>query len=168
MREIEIRRFDNRRCCWTSLPSVVMWRSSDTLTRPDDLSLTSSVPFCFASVSLLVCPRARIHTHMHPYAHASPSHQNFTHDPARMVWLFGLMLRGIVHCTALPKVFQPPLGWGTGSVLAAKFAHREWIPVIMLGWFGSGPYWTTLFGVTGPPGGPDFDGVPITIKGVRF
>lgn len=24
----------------------------------------------------------------------------------RLVWLFGLMLRGIIHCTALPKIFE--------------------------------------------------------------
>jgi hypothetical protein len=24
----------------------------------------------------------------------------------RLVWLFGIMLRGIIHCTALPKVFE--------------------------------------------------------------
>ena len=87
-----------------------------------------------------------------------------------MVWLFGLMLRGIIYCTAIPKtMFQPHLGWGAGSVMAARFVHREWIPVIMLGWFGSEQYWTILFNVNGPPPvDPTFDGVPITIRGVRL
>jgi hypothetical protein len=34
----------------------------------------------------------------------------------RLVWLFGVMLRGIVHCTALPQVFSPPIGFGSGAV----------------------------------------------------
>lgn len=39
----------------------------------------------------------------------------------RLVWLFGVMLRGIIHCTPLPSIFQPPLGWGAGCVVAGKF-----------------------------------------------
>ena len=27
----------------------------------------------------------------------------------RLVWLFGVMLRGIIHCTDLPKIFEPPM-----------------------------------------------------------
>jgi len=84
----------------------------------------------------------------------------------RLVWLYGVMLRGIISCTALPTIFNPPLGWGAGSVAAARFAHREWLPVIMLGWFGSEFYWKTLFGVDGPPR-DTFDGVPIKIRHVR-
>lgn len=52
----------------------------------------------------------------------------------------------------------------------ARFAHREWLPCIMLGWYGSAWYWKYLFGVDGPPD-PDaaeFDGFPITIHGVRM
>jgi hypothetical protein len=84
----------------------------------------------------------------------------------RLVWLFGVMLRGIVHCTALPQIFSPPIGFGSGAVAAARFAHREWLPCIMLGWYGSGFYWKTLFGVNGPPP-TGFDGVPIKIRHVR-
>jgi len=85
----------------------------------------------------------------------------------RLVWLFGLMLRGIVHCTALPQIFMPPIGFGAGACMAARFAHREWLPIIMLGWYGSEYYWKTLFGVNGPPP-TDFDGVPIKIRNVRL
>lgn len=85
----------------------------------------------------------------------------------RLVWLFGLMLRGIVHCTALPKIFEPPIGFGAGAVAAARFAHREWLPCIMLGWYGSEYYWKLLFGVNGPPPNSGFDGVPIEIRRVR-
>lgn len=85
----------------------------------------------------------------------------------RLVWLFGLMLRGIIHCTDLPIIFEPPIGFGAGAVAAARYAHREWLPCIMLGWYGSGFYWRTLFGVDGSPKS-SFDGVPIKIRHVRF
>jgi hypothetical protein len=64
---------------------------------------------------------------------------------------------------------QPTIGWGAGSVFAASFAHREWIPAIMIGWYGSQYYWHTIFGVNGPPNPADvaFDGFPITIHRVR-
>ena len=83
----------------------------------------------------------------------------------RLVWLFGVMLRGLFLNTAMPRIFDPPIGWGAGSVAAARFAHREWLPCVMLGWYGSGYYWKTIFGVTGPPDG--FGGVSISIHGVR-
>ena len=86
----------------------------------------------------------------------------------RLVWLFGLMLRGIIHCTALPQIFDPSMSWGAGSVAAARYAHREWLPCILLGWFGSDFYWRILFGVNGPPRGSSFDGVPIRIQHVQF
>lgn len=41
----------------------------------------------------------------------------------RLVWLYGVMLRGIIHCTALPKIFEPTIGWGAGSVLAGTSSH---------------------------------------------
>ena len=87
----------------------------------------------------------------------------------RLVWLYGVMLRGVLQCTAIPKVFNPPIGWGAGAVLAARFAVREWLPCILLGWYGSEWYWKRLFGVNGAPdnGKSDFDGVPIAIKKVR-
>ena len=52
----------------------------------------------------------------------------------------------------------------------ARFAHREWLPCIMLGWYGSDWYWKYLFAVDGPPkpSDADFDGFPITIHGVRL
>lgn len=86
----------------------------------------------------------------------------------RLVWLFGLMLRGIIGCTDLPKVFEPHLGFGSGAVLAARFAHREWLPCIMLGWYGGGFYWNKIFGVDGPPRDGRFNGVPIKIREVRI
>lgn len=86
----------------------------------------------------------------------------------RLVWLFGLMLRGIIHCTALPKIFEPPIGFGAGAVAAARFANREWLPCIMLGWYGGDFYWRKIFGLDGAPGDQNFDGVPITIYGVSF
>jgi hypothetical protein len=86
----------------------------------------------------------------------------------RLVWLFGLMLRGIIHCTALPKIFEPPIGFGAGAVAAARFANREWLPCIMLGWYGGDFYWRKIFGLDGAPGDQNFNGVPITIYGVSF
>lgn len=55
-------------------------------------------------------------------------------------------------------------------MFAARFANREWIPVIMLGWFGSQYYWKEIFGVHGPPNPKDvsFDGFPITIHKVQL
>lgn len=57
----------------------------------------------------------------------------------------------------------------------ARFAHREWLPVIMLGWYGGDLYWKYLWGVDGPPvdgvtgeRSDVFDGVPIAIRGVRL
>jgi len=85
----------------------------------------------------------------------------------RLVWLFGLMLRGIIRCTALPKIFEPPLGFGSGAVLAARFAHREWLPCIMLGWYGGGFYWNNIFGVAGPPRDDRFYGVPINVRKIH-
>mmetsp|Transcript_7488 Transcript_7488/g.18436 ORF Transcript_7488/g.18436 Transcript_7488/m.18436 type:complete len:272 (-) Transcript_7488:2500-3315(-) len=89
----------------------------------------------------------------------------------RLVFLYGIMLRGFLRCTALPKIFNPPIGWGAGSVVAAKFAFREWLPTILLGWYGSQYYWK-LFSVNGPPKdhSPDdpFFGFPITIHKVQF
>jgi hypothetical protein len=87
----------------------------------------------------------------------------------RLVWLYGVMLRGVFKCTAIPKVFNPPIGWGAGAALAAKYAVREWLPCILLGWYGSDWYWRVAFGVRGAPGNTkDFQGVPITIHKVRF
>lgn len=89
----------------------------------------------------------------------------------RLVFLFGIMLRGFVRCTALPKIFDPPIGWGAGSVVAARFACREWLPIILIGWYASKFYWN-LFSVNGPPKdhSPDdpFYGFPITIHKVMF
>jgi len=92
----------------------------------------------------------------------------------RLVWLVGVLLRGTVQCTAVPKVFNPKLtGWGAGTVLGAKCTHQEWIATFMLGWFGSEYYWKVLFGCNGPPHpgthNPDgFDGVPVAITRVRI
>lgn len=65
--------------------------------------------------------------------------------------------------TALPAVFDPPLGLGAGACLAARCTHREWLACIMLGWYGGGGYWH-LLGVHPPP---DFEGVPISVRKVR-
>lgn len=86
----------------------------------------------------------------------------------RLVWLFGLMLRGIIYCTDIPQIFNPPIGFGAGAVVAARYAQREWLPVIFVGWYGGDWYWTKVFGLTasGPP--TDFGGVPIRIQQVRM
>jgi len=97
-----------------------------------------------------------------------------------LVWLVGVLLRGTFECTSVPKVFNPTLsGWGAGTVLGAKCTHQEWIATFMIGWFLSEHYWRVLFGCNGPPfrkkkkddGTSDddgFDGIPITIRGVRL
>lgn len=83
----------------------------------------------------------------------------------RLVFLVGLMLRGFFSCTALPVVFDPPIGFGAGSAAAAGWAGREWLPVCMAGWYLSGPYWK-MFGVNGPPMDGRFEGVPISVRNV--
>ena len=47
--------------------------------------------------------------------------------------------------------------------MAAKYAHREWLPCLVLGWFVGGAYWDAL-GVRPPPWST---GVPIVINRVR-
>jgi hypothetical protein len=86
----------------------------------------------------------------------------------RLVWLFGLMLRGIVFCTALLRFLIRLFHGVQDPVAAARYAHREWLPCILLGWFGSDFYWRILFGVNGPPRGSSFTGVPITIQHVKL
>lgn len=83
----------------------------------------------------------------------------------RLVFLVGLMLRGFFSCTAVPVVFDPPIGFGAGSAAAAGWAGREWLPVCMAGWYLSGPYWK-VFGVNGPPSDGRFEGVPISVRNV--
>ena len=81
----------------------------------------------------------------------------------RIVCLAGLMLRGMVMSTGLPALFDPPLGLGIGSCVAARFTSREWLACMMIGWFLSGPYWEVL-DVSAPPG---FGGVPVRVRNVR-
>ena len=79
----------------------------------------------------------------------------------RIVALAGLMLRGLQVSTAIP--LDPPIGFGAGANLAARWCHREWLPCIMIGWYAGGAYWTAL-GVQPPP---TYSGVPIVINRVR-
>lgn len=70
----------------------------------------------------------------------------------RMTFLAGLMLRSLQLATRLHKVFDVTYGYAAGATLAASFAHREWLPCIMLGWGAGGLYWSA-FRVR-PPGVP--------------
>ena len=80
----------------------------------------------------------------------------------RVVAFAGLMLRALTKSTGMP--LGPSIGFGVGSNLAAKWARREWLPCLVLGWYAGGPYWDTLD--VRPAEG--FGGVPIWISGVRL
>lgn len=75
----------------------------------------------------------------------------------------GLMLRSLHLSTALPEVWNPSIGLGAGACLAARWAQREWLACLMVGWYSGGAYWRAL-GVDPPP---DFGGVPVTVRRVR-
>jgi len=83
----------------------------------------------------------------------------------RLVFLVGLMMRGLVLCTAVPYVFNPPVGFGAGAAMAAEWAGREWIPVCFWGWYLGGPYWRAM-GIAGPPEDGQFVGFPIVVEGL--
>ena len=73
------------------------------------------------------------------------------------------MLRSLHVSTALPCVWDPPLGLGAGACLAARWAQREWLACLMVGWYTGGMYWRAM-GVEPPRG---FVGVPVTVRRVR-
>ncbi len=60
----------------------------------------------------------------------------------RVVALAGLMLRALVKCFRAP--LEPSIGFGVGTKLAARYAHREWLPCLVLGWYAGGPLWDVL------------------------
>ena len=82
----------------------------------------------------------------------------------RIVALAGLMLRSLHVATALPQVFDPPVGLGAGACLAARYVRREWLACLMVGWYAGGAYWR-LLGVDAPSG---FGGVPVQVRRVRL
>ena len=51
----------------------------------------------------------------------------------RVVALAGLMLRALVKCFRAP--LEPSIGFGVGTKLASRYAHREWLPCLVLGWY---------------------------------
>lgn len=79
----------------------------------------------------------------------------------RVVTLAGLMLRSLAKCFRMPM--EPSIGFGVGAKLAAQYAHREWLPCLVLGWFAGGWYWDALD--VKPPEWAT--GVPIVINRVR-
>ena len=81
----------------------------------------------------------------------------------RIVALAGLMLRSMHLSTALPAIWNPPIGLGAGACLAAQWAQREWLACFMVGWYAGGVYWSAM-GVAPPPG---FAGVPVSVRRVR-
>jgi len=80
----------------------------------------------------------------------------------RVVALAGLMLRSLAKCFRMPM--EPSIGFGVGAKFAAQYAHREWLPCLLIGWFAGGPYWASLD--VAPP--PSYGGAGITIRGVCF
>lgn len=82
----------------------------------------------------------------------------------RIVALAGLMLRSLHLSTALPYIFDPPVGLGAGACLAARYARREWLACLVVGWYTGGGYWL-LMGVRSPD--VDFSGVPVAVRRVR-
>ena len=60
----------------------------------------------------------------------------------RVVALAGLMLRALVKCFRAP--LEPSIGFGVGTKLAARYAHREWLPCLVLGWYAGGPLWDAV------------------------
>ena len=60
----------------------------------------------------------------------------------RVVALAGLMLRALVKCFKAP--LEPSIGFGVGTKLAARYAHREWLPCLVPGWYAGGPLWDVL------------------------
>ena len=79
----------------------------------------------------------------------------------RVVALAGLMLRALVKCFRAP--LEPSIGFGVGTKLASRYAHREWLPCLVLGWYAGGPLWTLLD--VKPPAWNK--GVPIVVNRVR-
>ena len=71
----------------------------------------------------------------------------------RIVFLAGLMLRSVQQATELRRVFEPSLGYAAGALLAARFARREWLSCMLLGWGAGGGYWAA-FRVAPPGAGP--------------
>jgi len=82
----------------------------------------------------------------------------------RIIALAGLMLRSLHLSTALPTIWDPSLGLGAGACLAARWAQREWLACMMVGWYMGGLYWRAL-GVAPPP---NFGGVPVVVRQVRL
>ena len=82
----------------------------------------------------------------------------------RIVALAGLMLRSLHLSTALPALWDPPIGLGAGACLAAQWAQREWLACLMVGWYVGGIYWKDAMGVVPPS---DFAGVPVFVRRVR-
>ena len=62
----------------------------------------------------------------------------------RIVFLAGLMLRSLQMATGVVRAFDPSLGYAAGATLAARFAQREWLPCILLGWGVGGLYWSAF------------------------
>ena len=58
---------------------------------------------------------------------------------------------------------EPSIGFGVGTKLAARYAHREWLPCLVLGWYAGGPLWDVLD--VKPPAWNK--GVPIVVNRVR-
>ena len=81
----------------------------------------------------------------------------------RIVALAGLMLRSLHVSTALPSIWDPPIGLGAGACVAARWAQREWLACLMVGWYVGGAYWC-IMGVAPPAG---FAGVPVAVRQVR-
>lgn len=68
----------------------------------------------------------------------------------RIVFLAGIMLRSLQLSTKLRFVFDPTTGFSAGTMLAAHWTQREWLPCLLVGWGIGGLYWS-LFRLR-PPG----------------
>lgn len=68
----------------------------------------------------------------------------------RVVFLAGLMMRSLQMSTSLRYAFDPSSGFAAGSMVAARYAQREWIGCLFVGWGFGGMFWR-FFRVR-PPG----------------
>lgn len=58
--------------------------------------------------------------------------------------LFCPVIRSLQMGTRLRYLFDPSSGYAAGSMLAAHYCQREWLPCLLLGWGVGGAYWSAF------------------------